>query len=211
MAERSRAEGIAQHGEKAQFLAADGEVGGGDLDGERIGRLAVLRIEGVGDEAEHGLEALGLLEDLARLLGDRRQAGLVEMAEDRQVLDDVADLLELRRLDAALDARNGDHGVDERLLDADGARHMRLRVGVWLGERRRLVQREAGAVRSQPIATASIASTRPMRARGTPGGKAVAKREANLESRMTKLPRSWPLRISLPKACLRRRRTVMSV
>jgi hypothetical protein len=44
----------------------------------------------------------------------------------------------------------------------------------------------------------------------TPGGKAVAKREARRESSTTKLPRSPARRISRPKAWRSRSRTTMS-
>src|SRR3546814_2149722 len=110
---------MADYLENAQLLLARAAVGGGDLDGERVGRLAQVLRQGAADQVERRLKAVLARQQLGAAARRLRQKLRIVLAEHRQVLDDLADGGKLGIGHVAVHGRYHDHGVNQGCVLAD--------------------------------------------------------------------------------------------
>ena len=112
--ERVKLQSVAQHLEKARLLLLHVEIRSCHFECHGISRLAQFLRQVAADQQEHMIEPAIGAQDLAAALGRLDQVLLVEIAEDRQVGDDLADAGKLGVGHGAVHGRHGDHHIDER-------------------------------------------------------------------------------------------------
>lgn len=117
-----------QHAELDLGVAA---VGGDHVAGQGIGGLVEALGQSLADQAEEGVEAVFLFEEVEHGSGDAADAVGVVGGEDRHVVDHAGDGHQLGRADVLVGGGTGDHDGDQRVLrgHGGGVGHLRPHKG----------------------------------------------------------------------------------